>query len=45
MFHDRGGKYGSTKGAKRVVAIDVAGPPVAARVLPASVHENKAAAA
>jgi transposase len=29
-FHDRGGPYGRTKGAKRVVAVDVTGLPVAA---------------
>ena len=26
-FHDRGGPYGRTKGAKRVVAVDVTGLP------------------
>jgi putative transposase len=41
-FHDRGGKYGSTNGAKRVVAVDVTGLPVTAKVLPASVHDNTA---
>jgi putative transposase len=41
-FHDRGGPYGRTKGAKRVVAVDVTGLPVAALVLPASAHENRA---
>ena len=39
-FHDRGGPYGRTKGAKRVVAVDVTGLPVAALVVPASTHEN-----
>lgn len=39
-FHDRGGPYGRTKGAKRVVAVDVTGLPVAAVVVPASTHEN-----
>lgn len=44
-FHDRGGPYGRTKGAKRVVAVDVTGLPVAALVVPALVvpassHEN-----
>lgn len=29
-FHDRGGPFGRTKGAKRVVAVDVTGLPVAA---------------
>jgi putative transposase len=41
-FHDRGGPYGRTKGAKRVVAVDVTGLPVAALVVPASPHENRA---
>ena len=40
-FHDRGGPYGRTKGAKRVVAIDVTGLPVGALVVPASTHENR----
>ena len=35
-FHDRGGPYGRTKGAKRIVAVDVTGLPVAALVVPAS---------
>lgn len=39
-FHDRGGPYGATKGAKRAVAVDVTGLPLAATVLPASTHEN-----
>ena len=42
-FHDRGGPYGRTKGAKRVVAVDVTGLPVAAVVVPASIHENRPA--
>ena len=41
-FHDRGGPYGRAKGAKRVVAVDVTGLPVAAVVVPASTHENRA---
>lgn len=41
-FHDRGEPYGRTKGAKRVVAVDVTGLPVAALVVPASTHENDA---
>lgn len=41
-FHDRGGPYGRTRGAKRVVAVDVTGLPVAALVVPASTHENRA---
>ncbi len=40
-FHDRGGPYGRTKGAKRVVAVDVIGLP-GALVVPASTHENRA---
>ena len=44
-FHDRGGKFGSVKGAKRVVAVDVTGLPVAATVVPASTHDNEATAA
>lgn len=41
-FHDRGGPYGRTKGAKRVVAVDVTGLPLGALVVPASTHENRA---
>jgi transposase len=41
-FHDRGGSYGRTKGAKRVVAVDVTGFPVGALVVPASTRENRA---
>ncbi len=41
-FQDRGCPYGRTKGAKRVVAVDVTGLPVAAVVVPASTHENRA---
>lgn len=37
-----GGPYGRTKGAKRVVAVDVTGLPVGALVVPASSHENRA---
>jgi putative transposase len=40
-FHDRGGPYGRTKGAKQVVAVDVTGLPVGALVVPASTHENR----
>lgn len=39
-FHDRGGPYGNTKGAKRIVAVDVCGLPLAARVVPASTSES-----
>ena len=38
----RGVPYCCTKGAKRVVAVDVTGLPVAALVVPASTHENRA---
>ena len=38
-FHDRGGPYGATNGAKRVVAVDVTGMPVAGVVVPASTGE------
>lgn len=41
-FHDRGGPYGATLGAKRVVAVDVTGMPVAAVVVPASTTESAA---
>lgn len=41
-FHDKGGPYGATNGAKRVVAVDVTGLPLAAMVVPASTHESKA---
>jgi hypothetical protein len=41
MFHDRGGPYGRTKGAKRMVAVDLTGLPVGALVVPASTHENR----
>jgi hypothetical protein len=41
-FHDRGGPFGRTKGAKRVVAVEVTGLPVAALDVPASTHENRA---
>lgn len=39
-FHDRGGPYGRTNGAKRVIAVDVTGLPLAARVVPASTAEQ-----
>ena len=39
--HNRGGPYGRTKGAKRVVAVDVTGLPVGAPVVPAATHENR----
>ncbi|HQR28368.1 MULTISPECIES: transposase [Nocardioides] len=40
-FHERGGPYGRTKGAKRFVAVEVTSLPVAALVVPASTHENR----
>ena len=43
-FHDRGGPFGMTNGAKRAIAVDVTGLPLAARVLPASTSENAATA-
>jgi len=39
-FHDRGGPYGATKGAKRAVAVDVTGMALVAAVLPPSTHAN-----
>jgi putative transposase len=44
-FHDRGGPYGSTNGAKRAIAVDITGLPLAAVALPASMHENHTTAA
>jgi putative transposase len=41
-FHNQGGPYGRTNGAKRIVAVDVTGLPVGALVVPASTHENRA---
>jgi putative transposase len=41
-FHARGGPYGLSKGAKRVVAVDVTGLPLAALVVPASCTESVA---
>lgn len=38
-FHRRGGPYGHTNGAKRIVAVDVCGLPLASRVVPASTSE------
>ena len=37
---DKGGPYGRTSGAKRVVAVDVTGLPLAGVVVPASTSEN-----
>ena len=39
-FHDRGGPYGNTKSTKRIVAVDVCGLPLAARVVPAPTSES-----
>jgi putative transposase len=39
-FHERGGPYGATNGAKHAIAVDITGLPLAARVLTASTHEN-----
>lgn len=39
-FHDRGGPYGATNGAKRLVAVDVTGLPVATMVVPASTNDG-----
>ncbi len=44
-FHDRGGPSGSTNGAKRAIAVDITGLPLAALALPASTHENHTTAA
>ena len=41
-YHDRGGPLSRTKGAERVVTVDVTGRPVGALVVPASTHENVA---
>jgi putative transposase len=38
-FHDQGGPLGWTKGAKRVLAVDVTGLPLAVMVVPASTTE------
>jgi transposase len=40
-FHEAGGKYGGTFGAKRTVLIDYLGLPVAARVDSARPHDSK----
>src|SRR5437879_9593861 len=40
-FHEGGGKYGGTFGAKRTVLIDYLGLPVAARVDSARPHDSK----
>lgn len=43
-FHDKGGPYGRTKGAKRAIAVDVTGLPLGGLVVPASSSENAATA-
>lgn len=40
-FHAKGGPYGMTKGAKRIVAVDVTGLPLCVRVVPTSTHESR----
>jgi putative transposase len=42
-FHDKGGPRGGTNGAKSVVAVDITTLPIAAEVVPASVHDGVAA--
>jgi putative transposase len=41
-FHETGGKFGATFGAKRTVLVDYLGLPVAARVDSARPHDSKA---
>jgi putative transposase len=41
-FHNQGGPYGRTNGAKRIVCVDVTGLPLSVRVVPASTSEAKA---
>jgi len=41
-FHDQGGPYGRTNGAKRIVCVDVTGLPLCVRVVPASTSEASA---
>ena len=41
-FHNQGGPYGRTNGAKRVVCVDVTGLPLCVRVVPASTSEASA---
>lgn len=41
-FHDKGGPYGRTNGAKRIVAVDVTGLPMGGLVVSASTPENTA---
>jgi putative transposase len=41
-FHNQGGPYGRTNGAKRIVCVDVTGLPLSVRVVPASTSEARA---
>lgn len=41
-FHNQGGPYGRTNGAKRIVCVDVTGLPLFVRVVPASTSEASA---
>jgi putative transposase len=41
-FHNQGGPYGRTNGAKRIVCVDVTGLPLCVRVVPASTSEARA---
>ncbi len=41
-FHDQGGPYGRTNGAKRIDCVDVTGMPLCVRVVPASTSEASA---
>jgi len=41
-FHNQGGPYGRTNGAKRIVWVDVTGLPLCVRVVPASTSEASA---
>lgn len=40
-FHTKGGNYGGTNGAKRVIAVDATGLPLAGLVFPANIDEPK----
>jgi putative transposase len=41
-FHNQGGPYGRTNGAKRIVCVDVTGLPLCVRVVPAATSEASA---
>ncbi len=41
-FHNQGGHFGRTNGAKRIVCVDVTGLPLCVRVVPASTSEASA---